>query len=375
MKIAIDGNEANISKRVGVNQFAYEVIWGIYNLIDQDKYEKHNFEIFLHNQPQTDLPPECDWWKYKVFGPNKFWTLTGLPAKLFREKNNIDVFYSPSHYGPAISPVPFVCSIMDLGFLKWSEQFTKKDFYQLKYWTKWSVKRAKKIIAISEFTKKDIVNKYFVNPSRITVAYPGYKKSNIINNENITINIIKKKYGIKKPYILYLGTLKPSKNIEGLIKAYLHLPAIIEKYNLVIVGKKGWLFESIFSLVKKLNLENEVIFTDFIPDEETDLFVKGASVFVMPSFWEGFGIPALEAMDAGTPLVCSNQGSLPEIIKGSGLLVDPYKPEDIAKGVEKILNDKKLRENLVKKGRNRAKDFSWERCSRIILDTLCQVKN
>jgi glycosyltransferase involved in cell wall biosynthesis len=375
MKIAIDGNEANIAKRVGVNQFAFEVIWGIYNLVDQGKYKKHNFEIFLHNQPQTDLPPECEWWKYKVFGPNKLWTLTGLPIRLFREKNNIDVLYSPSHYGPAFSPIPFVCSIMDLGFLKWPEQFTKKDFYQLKYWTKWSIKRAKKLIAISEFTKKDIVKKYFVNPSKVIVAYPGYKKSNIISNENVSIDAIKKKYGVKKPYILYLGTLKPSKNIEGLINAYSHLPAIKEKYNLVIVGKKGWLFESIFSLVKKLNLEKKIIFTDFIPDEETGVLMKEASVFVMPSFWEGFGIPVLEAMEAGTPLVCSNQGSLPEIVKGSGLLVDPYKPKDIAKGLEKILNNKKLRDDLVKKGRNRAKDFSWERCSRIILDTLCQVKN
>jgi glycosyltransferase involved in cell wall biosynthesis len=374
MKIAIDGNEANIPRRVGVNQFAFEVIWGIYSLIDQGKYEKHNFEIFLHNQPQTDLPPECDWWKYKVFGPNKFWTLTGLPTKLFREKNNIDIFYSPSHYGPAFSPIPFVCSIMDLGFLQWPDQFTKKDIFQLKYWTKWSVKRAKKVIAISEFTKKDIVKNYHVKPSKIAVAYPGYKKSNLIRNEDLTIEDIRKKYGISKPYILYLGTLKPSKNIEGLIKAYSLLPEIKEKYSLVIVGKKGWLFENIFNLVKKYDLDNNIIFTDFVPDEETNLFMKGASVFVMPSFWEGFGIPALEAMNAGTPVVCSNQGSLPEITKGSSLLVDPYKPDNIAKGIEKILKNKTLREKLIRNGKNQAKNFSWERCSRIILRTLCQAK-
>lgn len=374
MKIAIDGNEANIAKRVGVNQFAYEVIWGIYNLVDQGKFEKHDFVIFLHDQPQTDLPPECSWWKYKVFGPKKFWTWTGLVFKLFREKNNLDVFYSPSHYGPAFSPIPFVCSIMDLGFLQWQDQFTKKDIFQLKYWTKWSVKRAKKVIAISEFTKKDIVKNYHIKPSKIIVAYPGYTKSNLIDNENLTIKDIRNKYGISKPYILYLGTLKPSKNIEGLIKAYSLLPEIKEKYNLVIVGKKGWLFENIFKLVKKYDLDNKVIFTDYVPDEETNLFMKGASVFVMPSFWEGFGIPALEAMGAGTPLVCSNQGSLPEITKGSSLLVNPHKPDDIAKGIEKILKDKSLREKLIKNGKKQAKNFSWERCSRIILRTLCQAK-
>ena len=174
MLIAIDGNEANVKNRVGSNRFAFEVIWGIYREV---KSEKLKFLVFLENEPLSDLPPETDWWKYEVFGPRKFWTWTGLVKRLYFGRPKPDVLFSPSHYGPGFSPIPFVVSIMDLGFLRWPEQFTKKDFYQLKYWTKWSVKRAKKVIAISNFTRRDIIKTYGVNPEKIVVAYPGYKKN------------------------------------------------------------------------------------------------------------------------------------------------------------------------------------------------------
>jgi len=302
MIIGIDANEANIKNRVGINQFAFETMWGIYRKVKSGRGKDNKnlkFLIFLQEKPLKDFPPESEWWQYEVFGPKKFWTWTGLIKRLYFGKPRPDIFLSLSHYGPGFSPIPFVITVMDLGFLHFPRQFTKKDLYQLKYWTYWSVKRAAKIITISHFSKKDIIETYHINSKKVVVAYPGFKKTQNLKlktqNYNLELKNLKQKYKIKKDYLLYLGTLKPSKNIEGLIKAY---KILIDKYqlpeiDLVIAGKKGWFYENIFKLVKQLNLEDRVIFTDFISDGEVPILMAGAKVFVMPSFWEGFGIPVL----------------------------------------------------------------------------------
>ncbi len=377
MIIAIDGNEANVKNRVGVNQFAFEILWAIYqNYCRCPISNFKKFLIFFKEKPFSDLPPETKWWRYEVFGPKQFWTWTGLVKRLFLRKPKPDILFTPSHYGPAFSPIPFVISIMDLGFLRWPQQFTKKDFYQLKFWTKWSVKKATKIIAISKFTKKDLIKTYKINPQKVVVAYPGWKKikSQKFKDKNYQskLKFIKNKYQIKGDYILCLGTLKPSKNIEGLIDAYSILVSrnkILDS-KLVIAGKKGWLYKDIFRKVKKSNLERNVIFTGFVPDEEVPILLKGAKVFVLPSFWEGAGIPALEAMAAGVPVVCSNQGALPEIANNAAVMINPYSPKNIAQGIKKALNNKDLRRKLIKMGKKRAKMFSWNKCSKIILETL-----
>ncbi len=382
MLIGIDGNEANIKKRVGVNQFAFQVLWGIYKNVQNSQYsntQNLKFRVFLAERPLDDMPPETDWWQYEVFGPRTFWTWTGLVKRLHFVKPKPDIIYSPSHYGPLFSPIKSVISIMDLGFLKWPGQFTKKDFWQLKYMTMWSVKRAEKIITISEFSKKDIVETYGIAHEKVVVAYPGYKK---VKSEKLKVKSeseIFKKYSINSEYILYLGTLKPSKNIDGLIKAFKKLQdsnvQIFKKVKLVIAGKKGWMYEELFQLVKKLDLESKVIFTGFVEENEVDLLMKNAQVFVMPSYWEGFGIPILEAMDAGTPVVCSNRGALPEVAGKAALIVNPEKPADIAEKIYQVLTSDKLRENLVQSGKERVKMFSWQKSADKILNVLINNEN
>lgn len=387
MIIALDGNEANVKNRVGSNRFAFEVMWRFYKFKVQSskwKVGKIKFLVFLQERPLGDLPPETDWWRYEVFGPKKFWTWTGLVRRLYFGKPRPNVLFSPSHYGPGFSPIPYVISVMDLGFLRWPEQFTKKDFYQLKYWTKWSVKRASKIIAISQFTKRDIIKTYQVDPKKIVVVYPGYQKIQsyssgelcpVLGTDDLKLKVVKEKYKISGNYILYLGTLKPSKNIEGLIRAYhiLVTSRQLAGIDLVIAGKKGWLYQDIFRLVKRLGLEKRVIFTGFVSDEEAEVLLRGAEVFVLPSFWEGFGIPVLEAMAAGAPVVCSNRASLPEVVGKAAVLVDPRMPEKIAEGIKKVVSDESIRQKLVKEGRRRVRLFSWEKCGKAILDVLMEA--
>ena len=158
MIIGIDGNEANIEKRVGSNQYAFELLRALKDLKSGD-----SFYIYLREQPLPDMPREDNNWHYKVFGPKKFWTQWRLPLELYFGKTKPQVFFTPGHYSPRWSPVPTVISIMDLGYLKFTEQFTKKDLYQLTAWTERSVKSASHIFAISESTKNDIIKAYKID--------------------------------------------------------------------------------------------------------------------------------------------------------------------------------------------------------------------
>ena len=374
MLIGIDGNEANITNRVGVNQFAFHLLWGMYESVKKSNDQHLEFRIFLAEPPLSDLPPENDWWKYEVFGPKFLWTRIGLVKRLYLGKPKPDVIFSPSHYGPGVSPIPSIISIMDLGFIHWPEQFTKLIYWQLKHWTRRSVKQAVRIVTISNFSKKDIVKTYDIPEEKVTVAYLGYNQ----REEPAHLDEgLRNKYNLPKKYILYLGTLKPNKNIDGLIRSY---ELLIKNYelkdtSLVIAGKKGWLYEDLFNLVREKGLEDRVIFTGFVEDEEVQPIMAGAEVFVMPSYWEGFGIPVLEAMAAETPVVCSDQASLSEVAGEASLFVDPDEPKDIAEKINRVLTDDKLRKDLIQSGREQVKKFSWDKCSQKILKTIINEVN
>ena len=391
MLIGIDGNEANIKNRVGIGQFAFNVIKTL-EKIDQG----NSYFIYLKAPPLPDLPREREGWRYRIFGPGKLWTQIALPVKLFTQGEKLDVFYSPSHYSPRFSPFPTVISIMDLGHHHNPEQFAKKDLYQLTKWEGYSVKNASRIVTISEFSKSEIEKIYHYPAGKITVAHPGYDdnfKFKILNfNSNLNDKIlkIKDKYGIKGKYFLYLGTLKPNKNIEGMIEAFnlvvrdlglgdshkketshQHLSPI----TLVVAGKKGWLYEKIFERVKESGLEDRVVFTGFISDEEKPLLIAGAEAFLLPSFYEGFGIPILEAMSLEVPVITSNVASMPEVGGKAAIYCNPHKVKDIAKAMKKILGLKKNeRDEIIAKGREQVEKFSWEKCSQKILKTLENVK-
>lgn len=379
MIIGIDGNEANsirpdINARVGVNQYAFGLLCALYKTDEENIYH-----IYLSLPPKDDLPNERDNWKYKVIGPAKFWTQWRLPLELFLKKPRPDVFFSPSHYAPRFSPVPIVISVMDLGFYRFPEQFRKKDLWQLKSWTEYSAKKAAHILTISESTKKDIIARYGVRPEKITVTYPGYDKEKFkYQIPNIKIKEIKKRYKIKGEYLLFLGVLKPNKNVESLLEAFKTLTSHesrVTSHQLVIAGKKGWLYESIFQKIKELGLEDKVIFTDFIPDEDIPALMAGAKVFVLPSFWEGFGIPVVEAMAVGTPVVVSDAGSLPEIVGDVGVIVNPYDPNSIAEGLQKVISLPENQYNRLKtRVARQAARFDWADTARRTLEVLKEGK-
>ena len=210
MIIGIDGNEANIKKRVGVGRYAYELLRHIYKIQNskfkiqkfdnsvKDSFGMDNvkFKIYLKDKPLADFPKEIDIWKYEVVSPKKLWTQFGLPMNLWWEKltgKAPNVFFTPSHYTPRFCPCPRVISIMDLSYLHFPEMFRKQDLYQLKNWTAYSVKKAAKILTISKASRDDIIKHYRVPEEKIVVVYPGYDKSKIQNPKSkMTIKNLKK---------------------------------------------------------------------------------------------------------------------------------------------------------------------------------------
>lgn len=368
MLIGIDGNEANVSAKVGVHQYAFEILWSIYKLQNDWKNE-HKVVVYLKNPPNKDFPKENIFWKYKVIPGYGLWIITKLMPQLLR-KPRPKVFFAPSHYLPPLTTMPKVCTIHDLGYLESSGQFKKYDFWQLKLWSAISIYISKCIIAVSESTKKDIVRHYPFASNKVVVALHGYDKDRYnLNISSSDVRRVKRKYKIDGNYILSLGTIKPSKNIEGLLESYKQL-IILHNFNLklVIAGKKGWLFKPVFEKAKKLKLTKDVIFTDFIEEEDKSALYAGAKVFVSPSFWEGFGMQVLEAMACGTPVVISKVASLPEVAGRAGVYVNPNDSNSIAEGIKKVLTMcPKEYNKLVKMTLVQADKFSWENSARKLM--------
>ncbi len=362
-----------MANRVGVNTYAYELIKNFTKLQGEWK-DKHSLIVYLRGKPVSDMPKETANFKYKVIKGSGLWILTRLTPNLIFSDKKPDVFFSPSHYTPFLAPVPKVCSIMDLGYLDFSEHFTKKVFWQLKWWTAISIFASKAVIAISQSTKKDIVRHYPRTQSKVHVTHLAYDAERFnLQIPKEDVRRIKNKYSIVDDYVLYLGTLKPSKNIESLVEAFSRILVANHSVSLVIAGKKGWLYDSVFEKVKSLGIGDRVVFTDFVDENDKPALIKGAKVFVMPSYWEGFGLDALSAMACGVPVVASDIGSLPEVVGEAGILVDPYNIDSIAGGISQVLSMSKSEyNNIVAKGLTWAKRFSWEKCAR---ETLAILEN
>lgn len=385
MKIAIDGYEANVPQRLGSSQVAFELLRHF------EKIDRENeYTIFLPEAPMIDLPKEREGWKYKILKPKRLWTKIALPLALYTARQKADVFFSPTHYIPRFSPIKTIATIFDLSFLHFPESFLKKDLWQLTNWTKFSAENTDHIITISNSSKEDIISSYGIDKNKISVAYAGYDSEKFkvlasrsgqsaklkVEKMNKVLLRIKRKYKTGDDYIIYIGTLQPRKNLIRLIEAFARIEGDLK---LVIVGKttgegkQGWKFQEILETPKKLGVEERVKFLGFVPTEDLPYLLSGSLTFTLPSLWEGFGIPVLEAMACGIPVIVSNVSSLPEVVGDAGLLVDPYSIDQIEQAIRTIVSDKKLGEKYSKAGIEQAKKFSWEKMTRTVIKVFEKV--
>jgi len=275
-------------------------------------------------------------------------------------KYNYDVIHFTDYQIPLLmSRKGMILTVHDLSFLKEDDIFTKSSSLYKKFVLPSSLKKADRIIAVSENTKKDIL-KYFpsINENKIVVIYEGTRFDDSKIYKYSTDVLLK--YNIKDPYILYVGTIEPRKNIVNIIRAFKTIVAKNPNIKLVIVGKKGWLYDEIFNEVRNLSLENNIIFTGYVSDEDLPAFYKNAILFIYPSKYEGFGLPPLEAMSFGCPVITSNISSLPEVVGDAGILVNPGSVEEISDAMNSILLNNDLRNDLSERSLKRAKMFSWD---------------
>jgi glycosyltransferase involved in cell wall biosynthesis len=231
---------------------------------------------------------------------------------------------------------------------------------------------AARIIADSQATQADLVRYYRADPARITVVYPGRDESLARVNDPETVAAAKARYGIRGAYLLYVGTLQPRKNLVRLVEAF----AQIQNSNnlqLVLAGQKGWLYADLFARVEALGLSGHVIFTGYVADDDKAALLSGATALLYPSLYEGFGMPALEAMACGTPVLTSDVSSLPEVVGDAALLVNPLDTNAIAAGMARLVADAGLRRSLVERGSLQIRQFSWAKTARQVLEAIESV--
>src|SRR3990167_3019025 len=249
----------------------------------------------------------------------------------------------------------------------------RKRWCHLSLGIKNQARAADKIIAVSNSTKQDLVNFWKINPEKIFVIHSGIAENFKPRPQNDPkLEHIKKKYNLPDNFIFYFGTIEPRKNIIALIKAFERCAGQFqnEDLRLVIAGRLGWLFKDIIKTAQTSKFKEKIIFTGFIDDVDKPYIYNLAKIFVYPSFFEGFGFPPLEAMASGVPTITSNASSLPEIVGDAGIMIDPYKIDELAVAMEFVLSDNALRRELVRKGLKRTKQFSWEKTARETLRVL-----
>lgn len=297
-----------------------------------------------------------------------------IPIKynnLFKEEVELTHFFNfivpPNIKGKVIN------TIHDLTFMLYPDTMDKRNLKRITQDIQYSIERSSKIVTVSQSTQRDLINKLHIPEAKIEVIYPGVDaKKFAIKGDDATKRRIRTKYKLPLKYVLYMGTLEPRKNLESVIESFvLYKEKFSEKaqdIKLVIAGKKGWLYESIFERIKQLNIEEEVIFTDYIDENDKVFIYQLAEVFVFPSLYEGFGIPVLESMAAGTPVITSNVSSLPEVAGEAAVLVEPKDIQGIATGMNRIIYDKVYAEQLIQKGYQQVEKFSWEASAKKLYD-------
>lgn len=380
--IGIDASRAFVCEPTGVEYYSYNLIK---NLAGIDSF--NNYVLYLRPGQEVNFTLPRNF-KIKVVNMRYLWTQLGLARELF--SNPVDLIFVPGHTLPLLTKwimreIPVVVTVHGLEG-KYLPQSGNYLAHIYRNWSiEWSVKYANRLIAVSEDTRKDVVKTYQVEANKLRVIHEGVdlKRFGKVNQKSE----VEEKYGINGEYILFVGTVQPRKNLVRLIEAFsniIHIknskPIIADKLfggagslrtfgearkdiadtKLVIAGGYGWLYEDIVAAPKRLGIEKDIVFTGRVSEDELVELYRASQVFVLPSLTEGFGLPILEAQAAGVPVVASDAGALKEVAGKGAIYVNPLSVSSIENGLKKVLENKTLRRDLVKKGYQNVQRYSWE---------------
>ena len=311
------------------------------------------------------------------------WEQLAQPFALRRDRP--DLLHAMAFVTPLMSQQPAVVTVYDLSFALFPQYFRGLNQTYLRTFTRWSVRRARRVIAISEHTRRDVNRLYGVPFDRIDVARPGVD-ADFRPVPRDKAEAFRRKHALPDRFFLYLGTLEPRKNLSRLVDAFAQLSRLpgssarpsgdaqhTSQPYLVFVGGKGWLYDELFEKVKALGLEECVRFAGFAPGEDLPLWYSTATAFIYPSTYEGFGMPPLEAMACGTPAITSNTSSLPEAVGDAALTIGPEDVTGLAQAMRRVWDDEALRGELSRRGIERARHFNWEATARATVESYRQA--
>jgi glycosyltransferase involved in cell wall biosynthesis len=357
MLVGIDASRAIATHPTGTEIYSQRLIQALL-----ESENPHQFRLYLRESPPAGTFAGAD---LRAIPFPRLWTHIRLSWEMARRLP--DALFVPAHVLPPIHPHASLVTVHDLGYLHFPAAHPRLQRLYLHLTTRWNAHAAAHILADSEATKADLIAHYATPPAKISVAYPGYDQTLTPVHDPARVEAAKSRCAIAGDYFLYLGTLQPRKNLARVIDAF---AAIETQATLVLAGKRGWLYDDLFSQVRRLGLERRVLFPGYIAEEDKAALLSGALAFVFPSLYEGFGLPVLEAQACGCPVITSTTSSLPEVAGDSALLVDPHDGPAITDALQRIAADPTLRESLVARGFANTRRFSWTACARTVLDAI-----
>lgn len=364
MRIAIDAHSVG-------NQLAGNETYAV-NLIEAlaEVDQSNQYTLYVTRQSAIDRFANR-WPNFNVKRTVPHTPLVRIPVTLSAElrRNPVDVLHV-QYTAPPLAPCSVVATIHDLSFEHLPETFNRRSRAQLRLTVRRTARKAAQILTLSEFSRRDIVDTYRIAPDRVSVT-PAAAPSHFKPIEDETeLRKIREIYGIERDYILSVSSIQPRKNLIRLIEAYSCLRGLRPEGKLpqlILVGKRGWLDNETFRAAQRHSANNDIAFTGYVAENDLSALYSGATCFVYPSFFEGFGLPVLEAMQCGAPVIAGNRTSIPEVVGKAGLLFDPFDTNSLVQALTRVLDDSEYRAALRIQGLERAREFDWKQTARMTL--------
>jgi glycosyltransferase involved in cell wall biosynthesis len=366
LRICVDLS-AGIHGSAGIGRYTLQLMNGVVAADAESQYtlfynrpEDAQAPINLQHLPARTIPYSEKEWRFRTL----------LAHLLHRPQDSLlgqaDVFHATNNVLPHLVQIRSIFTLYDLAFRLHPATHTRLNRWFLATMMPFFLRKADHVIAISKATARDAMELYNLNQEKITVIYGGITPHFRPVTDERRQQQIRSHYSLPHRFILFVGTLEPRKNLPNLLRAF--AAANTGEVKLVIAGKKGWFYQPIFNLVRELGIEQEVQFLGFVPDEDLPVLYSLAEVFAFPSLYEGFGLPVLEAMACGAPVITSNISSLPEVAGDAAWLVEPSDVQGMRLAIERLVNEPTLRQEFSRRGLVQSSQFSWRRAAEETLD-------
>jgi glycosyltransferase involved in cell wall biosynthesis len=367
MIIGYDGSKLNWSHKTGTENYATILLQQLLELPTNHQYRVYTKKLLTDKYlAKTNV-------EQRVIPYRRLWTQAGLALEVGRHQP--DVLFIPAHTMPIIHRPSLKCvvTIHDLGYEYLPQYHQWPGRLYLNRTTEFAAKHATHLIAVSEFTKQDLIGKLGVPADRITVVYESVDIAQNQRPSDTAMASVKDKYHLDKPYILFVGSIQPRKNLVRLIEAFAQLKDKYPDLQLVLAGGQGWLSDDIYAAPARLGVADRVKFLGYVSESDKPALYAAAEATALVSLFEGFGLPVLESMACGTPVIAANSSSLPEVVGQAGLQVNPTSVPAIADGLDRLLSQPQLKAKLVEAGYQQVKKFSWTQAARQTLEIFEKV--